>query len=65
MSPLQVLATAPPAATFIVAIAAVAYLLLLAVAVLVATLHSDPVRRVDARRVLAALLTAIPSRRRR
>lgn len=64
MSSLQLLAAAPPAVTFLVAGPIVAYLLLLAVAVLVATLHPDPIRRADASRVLAALLTAVPFKRR-
>ncbi|HZM83676.1 MAG TPA: hypothetical protein VFC19_48785 [Candidatus Limnocylindrales bacterium] len=44
---------------------AFAYLLLLAVAVLTATLHPDRDRRADARCVLTALLAVLLPRRRR
>ncbi|MEV4758441.1 hypothetical protein AB0J86_25515 [Micromonospora sp. NPDC049559] len=63
MPSLQFLGDAPPAMALAVAAPAVAYLMLLAVAVLVATLHPQPDRRADARRVLVALLAVVRSRR--
>lgn len=65
MSPLTTLAAVSPAVVGLVTAVAFAYLLLLAVAVLTATLHPDRDRRVDARRVLTALLAAILPRQRR
>ncbi len=59
------LAAASPAAALLVAAVALAYLLLLAVAVLTATLHPDRHRRTDARRVLTALLAIVTTWRRR
>jgi len=65
LSPLTTLAAASPAVAGLVTAVAFAYLLLLAVAVLTATLHPDRDRRADARCVLTALLAVLLPRRRR
>lgn len=54
MSPLTTLAAASATVAGLIIAAALAYRLLLAVAVLTATLHPDRNRRADARRVLTA-----------
>jgi hypothetical protein len=65
VSALETLLAASPALVWLVAAVALAYVLLLAVAALVAILHPDRERRIDARRVLTSLLVVVAARRRR